>query len=78
MRYRVLKNVCEGILKGDEVEIISSYGYMMGTDIRIKDYFELGPNEVVIKKINKVDNCKTVKEKLAFVKCKKDLLEIIK
>lgn len=77
-QYKVLEDICESIFKDDIVEIISSYGYMIGTDIRIKDYFELKPGEVVVKKISKMTSSKSIKEKMAFSKCKMEKLEIIK
>ena len=77
-QYKVLEDICESIFKDDIVEIISSYGYMIGTDIRIKDYFELKTGEVVVKKISKMTSSKSIKEKMAFSKCKMEKLEIIK
>lgn len=67
----VLKSLCEDILKGDEVEIVPDYLYMMGTNERIKDYFKVEPGEVVVKK---TINSSERKSSISITKCnKKDI-----
>jgi hypothetical protein len=60
-------DICEDIKKDDEVEIIPNYSYMIGTNERIEEYFNVKPGEVVIKKTTKVGP----KSNMAIIKCKR-------
>lgn len=76
--YRVLDDICDDIKVGDEVIIIPSYGYMIGTNnMRIKDYFKLKSGEVVVGKNILLENS-SIKSRMALSKCKKSSLAIIK
>lgn len=53
MQFITTKDICEEIGVGETVELVPEYTYVMGSDVRVKDYFELMPGEVVIKKVIK-------------------------
>ncbi|WP_027633438.1 hypothetical protein [Clostridium hydrogeniformans] len=76
MKARVIRDdLCEDIRKGDIVELVPEYSYMIGTDERIKEYFDVRSGEIVIKKTVKVNNKKS---NLAIIKCKRKDVDIIK
>lgn len=74
MKCTVDRDLCEDIKKGDEVEIIPEYSYMLGSSTRIKDYFALKPGEVVVKKIDTVGN----KGNWSIIKCDRKCLKPVK
>lgn len=64
-------NLCDDIRKDDEVEVVPEYGYVLGIEDRVKDFFKVKSGEVVVKKI-----IKDVEGKSSFsvMKCdRKDL-----
>lgn len=66
-------DVSEDIVKGDKVEIIPDYSYVMGTFTRVKEYFNLAPGQVLIKKLDDVEN--NIDKKWFFAITKRKNLE---
>lgn len=65
------RDICDDIKNGDEVEIIPEYSYMIGSNVRIKDYFDVKPGEVVIKKTDKLN----YKDNWSIIKCNRKYLK---
>lgn len=65
MQAIVKRDICDDIKKDDKVEILPEYTYMIGSSVRIKEYFNLKSGEVVIRKTIKHEN----KDDMIIVKC---------
>ncbi|MDT8718211.1 hypothetical protein IAI10_16210 [Clostridium sp. 19966] len=65
------RDLCEDIKKGDEIESVPIYSYMIGENTRIKDYFHVKADEIVVKKVQTNKG----KEELSFIKCKRTDIE---
>lgn len=66
-------DICDEIKKGEEVDIVPEYEYLFGE--RVKDYFDVKPGEIVIKKI---DNAKKRPVTYTIIKCLRKDLELKK
>lgn len=73
-KYYVTKQeICKDIKKGDVVTIVPEYTYMIGTNVRIKEYFNLKAGEVLISK-NTISK-ETGTPSLNLARCRRTLLK---
>lgn len=74
MRAIVKRDICEDIKKNDDVEILPEYTYMIGSSVRIKEYFNVKSGEVVIRKTIKHEK----KDDMIIIKCSRKDIDILK